>query len=113
MWAGLILAYGFLAFQSLMFILPKRRGPKTRPLFVGRIAEFEMDSVRAVRDLQGTPILIKRGGDGFRAFSSVCPHLGCRVRWEPEPGPRRRRVASPRQGQAGPEVRTRPGERGR
>lgn len=82
MWAGLILAYGILAVQGVMFVLPRRRGPKTRFLFVGQIADFELDSVRTVRDLQGTPILVKRGRDGFHAYSSICPHLGCRVRWE-------------------------------
>ena len=35
-----------------------------------------------MQDLEGTPILIKRDERGFHAYSSLCPHLGCRVRWE-------------------------------
>ena len=28
--------------------------------------------------------MVKRTGEGFAAFSSVCPHLGCRVHCEAE-----------------------------
>lgn len=82
MWSGLGVAYGVLGVQGMLFILPRRLGPKTRSLFVGQVADFEVGSVKSVPDLEGTPILVKRGADGFRAYSSVCPHLGCRVRWE-------------------------------
>ena len=41
--------------------------------------------MRAVRDLEGNLILIRRTvASGFQAFSSVCPHLGCKVHWEAE-----------------------------
>jgi Rieske Fe-S protein len=29
-----------------------------------------------------TVIFIDRDGDGYRALSAVCQHLGCRVKWE-------------------------------
>jgi Rieske Fe-S protein len=29
-------------------------------------------------------VFIDREGDGYRALSAVCAHLGCRVRWSPE-----------------------------
>ena len=31
-----------------------------------------------------TVIFIDREGSGYRAFSSTCSHLGCRVRWDSE-----------------------------
>ena len=86
MGGGLFLAYGTMAIQSLLFLLPKRLQPKTRLLFAGRIDQFEMGSVRSFLDLDGTPILIRRGHESFQAYSSTCPHLGCRVHWESEEG---------------------------
>jgi len=86
MGGGLLLAYGTLAIQSLLFLLPKRLQPKTRLLFAGRVDQFAMGSVRSFLDLDGNPILIRRGDEGFEAFSSTCPHLGCRVHWESEEG---------------------------
>ena len=82
MWGGLAAAYGVLGVQSLLFILPKRTGPKTRFLFLGRTSEFKPGTVRSVQDLEGTPVLIRSDGSGLHAYSSICPHLGCRVRWE-------------------------------
>lgn len=86
MGGGLVLAYGTMAIQSLLFLLPKRLQPKTRLLFAGRMDQFEVGSVRSFLDLDGSPILIRRGREGFEAYSSTCPHLGCRVHWESEEG---------------------------
>lgn len=30
-----------------------------------------------------TVVYIDRDGDGYRALSATCSHLGCRVRWDP------------------------------
>ncbi len=79
---GLLAGYGVLAGESLLFLLPKATGAKTRKIFAGQINEFEIGKVRSVYDLQGNPILIRRTAAGFAAFSSTCPHLGCKVRWE-------------------------------
>ncbi len=84
MGGGLVLAYGTLALQGLLFLLPKRLRPKTRLIYAGRIDQFAVGGVRTIYDLDGNAILVKRGETGFEAFSSVCPHLGCRVHWEAE-----------------------------
>lgn len=86
MGGGLLLAYGTMAVQSLLFLLPERLRPRTRLLFAGRVDQFAEGSVRTFRDLDGNPILIRRGEQGFEAFNSTCPHLGCRVHWESEEG---------------------------
>ena len=86
MGSGLLLAYGTMAVQSMLFLLPKRLQPRTRLLFAGRVDQFEVGSVRSFLDLDGNPILIRRGAEGFVAYSSTCPHLGCRVHWESEEG---------------------------
>jgi len=86
MGGGLLLAYGTMAVQSLLFLLPKQLQPKTRLLFAGRIDQFDEGGVHSFLDLDGSPILIRRGAEGFEAYSSTCPHLGCRVHWEAEEG---------------------------
>ena len=84
MGVGLILSYGTLAYQGLMFILPKQLKPRTRKLFAGQVSQYGIGSVQSFYDLQGNEILVKRGESGFQAFSSTCPHLGCKVHWTAE-----------------------------
>ncbi len=80
--AGLLASYGLLLGQGLSFLIPPKRKPKTRLLFAGQIDQYEMGTVQKFYDLVGNEILVKRGPDGFHAFSSTCPHLGCKIRWE-------------------------------
>ena len=84
MGVGLVAAYGMLGVQGLLFLLPKRLLARTRLLFAGRIEDYPLGGVRTVHDLEGTPVLIRRTEEGFTAFDSTCPHLGCKVHWEPE-----------------------------
>ena len=44
------------------------------------IAERHADGWYETR--KQTVVFIDREGDGFRALSAVCQHLGCRVRWD-------------------------------
>ncbi len=84
MGAGLVAAYGVLGLQGLAFLLPKRLRPKTRLLYAGRIDDYEIGGVNTLYDLKGTPVLVQRSEEGFTAFDSTCPHLGCKVHWEPD-----------------------------
>ena len=84
MGGGLVAAYGVLGLQGLAFLLPKRLRPKTRLLYAGRIDDYEIGGVETVYDLEGTPVLVQRSEEGFTAFDSTCPHLGCKVHWEPD-----------------------------
>lgn len=86
MGAGLVLAYGTLAVQGLLFLLPQRRKPPTQRIFVGLRDDFQPGTVRTLHDLEGKAILVRRTEAGLRAFSSVCPHLGCQVHWQQEEG---------------------------
>ncbi|MCK5391508.1 MAG: Rieske (2Fe-2S) protein [Deltaproteobacteria bacterium] len=80
---GVILAYGLLVFEGLFFIVPKKRKTDKIKIYGGRLKQYKLGTVRAFYDLQGNEILIMRTDEsGLRAFSSVCPHLGCRVHWE-------------------------------
>ena len=82
MGVGLLASYGTLAGQTLSFLLPTGLAKRKRRLFIGPVASFQPDAVYTIRDLQGNEVLIKRTQDGFQAFSSTCPHLGCKVHWE-------------------------------
>lgn len=82
MGVGLLASYGTLVGQTLSFLLPTGLASRKRRIFVGPVAAFQPDIVRTIRDLEGNEVLIKRTKDGFQAFSSTCPHLGCKVHWE-------------------------------
>ena len=84
MGVGLAVSYGTLALQGIMFLLPRRVRPRTRRLFAGQVAQYKIGSVQSFFDLQGNEILVRRSNLGLQAFSSTCPHLGCRVHWEAE-----------------------------
>ncbi len=84
MGVGLALSYGTFALEGFLFLIPERLRPRTRKLFAGQVDQYPPGQVQSFYDLQGNEILVKRDASGFQAFSSVCPHLGCRVRWEAE-----------------------------
>jgi cytochrome b6-f complex iron-sulfur subunit len=60
--------------------------------FVARTADLQAGGSLPFESPQGVMVVIKRdaaaqgadsGAEQFQALSSVCPHLGCRVHWEP------------------------------
>jgi len=79
---GVAFAYGLLAFEGLFFIIPKKRKTEKIKIYGGRLKQYKLGTVRAFYDLQGNEILIMRDDTGLRAFSTSCPHLGCKVHWE-------------------------------
>lgn len=81
---SVLAAYGVLAAEGFLFLVPKKTKPKTRLLFAGQIEQYKIGQVQKFFDLQGGEILVKRSKEGFKAFSSTCPHLGCKVKWEPD-----------------------------
>ena len=56
---GLLLSYGTLAVQGLMFLLPERLQAKRRRLFAGRVEHYPIGGVRKLYDLKGNEILVK------------------------------------------------------
>ncbi len=81
---GVLASYSLLAGEGLMFLLPGSGKAKTRKIFAGQIDQFEPGAVRTFYDISGNEILLRRSAEGFQAFDSTCPHLGCKVRWQKE-----------------------------
>lgn len=87
--AGVVAGYGLGAVHFFRYLVPLGKERKLREMFVGTLADIPVGSSIAVRDPRGQEINLVRLSDdsehperGFRALSSKCPHLGCRVHWE-------------------------------
>lgn len=85
---GLIAGYGTCAAFSARFFYPARPQPTTWQ-FVTEIARLDAGAALEYRAPDGAPVNIARRDQGsalgsFIALSSTCPHLGCRVHWEPQ-----------------------------
>lgn len=87
--AGLAAGYGLGAWHFFRYLVPlKRRTPK-REILIGTLADLPVGSSITVKDPRGQDIAVTRVSEspadpagGFKALSSKCPHLGCRVHWE-------------------------------
>jgi nitrite reductase/ring-hydroxylating ferredoxin subunit len=89
MWVGVAVGYGLGLVHFFRYLVPLRSRRDTREMFVGTLAEIPVGAGLTVRDPRGQEINIVRAADdrenperGFKALSSTCPHLGCRVHWE-------------------------------
>lgn len=47
---------------------------------VGSLSEFKENSL--VKTYFGLPIILIKNGKGILSFSTICPHLGCIVKWD-------------------------------
>jgi Rieske Fe-S protein len=58
--------------------------PSSGQAVVGKLEDFPVGAVKTVL-VEERPVLVFRGTDGqFRAFSALCTHLQCVVRYVPE-----------------------------
>jgi Rieske Fe-S protein len=88
---GLAASYGTFAFMAGRFLY--HSGTSTEWMYVAPANQVEPGGSLSfegptglkvvIRRKAGTPLNLAPTADDFVALSSVCPHLGCRVHWEP------------------------------
>lgn len=88
MFGGLAAGYGGLAAMAGRYVYPARPREQ-RWLYVARIAQLRPGDSLVYRTPLGETVAVARQGAGegasdFVALSSVCPHLGCQVHWQPQ-----------------------------
>lgn len=76
-WA-LAAAAGIGSFVSLRFLTPWPRERTDQAIVVGFPEEIAVGSIVVMPAMHA---FVGRTEDGFYAVSSICPHLGCVVRW--------------------------------
>ena len=83
---GLAAGGGWLMTIGARFLFP-RRGPDARWQFVALQRDMAVGQTISYLTPAGAPVNVTRLHarpeiSSFAAFSSICPHLGCRVHWE-------------------------------
>lgn len=88
---GLAAGYGTFAVMAGRYLYPS--GMATARMFVAPASAIEPGDSISFKSPAGLEVVITRNADSpvdktpnaddFLALSSICPHLGCRVHWEP------------------------------
>ena len=87
---GLAAGYGTLAAFGVRYLYLYPAGTQTKAwLFVATLDGMQKGASLKFETPTGAKIVVARRADNgtaddFVALSSVCPHLGCRVHWEPQ-----------------------------
>ena len=63
----------------IRYLIPPARAKKVKKLSI-EMAQIPIGSSLVV-EYRGSPVIIIRSSGGVRAFSAVCTHLGCIVKW--------------------------------
>lgn len=81
---GLAACAGGMALPAFAYLLPAgSRGPRETLVSAGPVDTFESSTARLIQG-EGKPVLVVTlEGKKFRAFSAICTHLGCIVKWDP------------------------------
>ncbi len=81
---GLAACAAGMGVPAVLYLLPAgNRGPRETLVPAGPADSFEPSSARMIQG-EGKPVLVVAlGAQRFRAFSAICTHLGCIVKWDP------------------------------
>lgn len=81
MGGGLLASAVLLIRHGLAYIFPKMEPPIIRKLLVGRVGELAAGQAKEFQ-LGGQTLFLVNTENGYKVFSGICPHLGCKVKWE-------------------------------
>ena len=87
MFGGLVAAYGMVAAFALRYLYPGRRKADKLRMYVASRKKLRPGSSVSFSTPSGESFLLTNTGSGVKpyiAFSSRCPHLGCKVHWQDE-----------------------------
>jgi len=72
---------GAMTIPGLMYLWPAARGGKAEDVEVKGAGNMKQGE-HAIVQLRGKAVIVRRDASGFSAYSAVCTHLGCLVKWE-------------------------------
>ncbi len=88
MTGGLLAGYGTLAFMAGRLLYPSK-SREMAWVYVADVARLKLGEILRLETPAGQLVTVTRRAergmaDDFLALSSTCPHLGCKVHWEPQ-----------------------------
>ena len=72
---------GAMTIPGIMYLWPAARGGKAEDIEIKDAANMKPGEHTIVQ-LRGKTVIVRRDSSGFLAYSAVCTHLGCLVKWE-------------------------------
>ncbi len=82
MGAGITTCLGVGGYFAFNFVVPQKNSIKYVDVLITNSKQLPEGSHFKFRDFKGKAVLLVNRKGEIRAFSSVCPHLGCDVKWE-------------------------------
>jgi cytochrome b6-f complex iron-sulfur subunit len=76
------IAAAAMTIPSVLYLWPAARGGGSENVEVEGAADIAPGQSRTIQ-LGSQVVIVVRHRDGFKAFSAVCTHLGCLVKWDP------------------------------
>jgi cytochrome b6-f complex iron-sulfur subunit len=77
---GSTITAGAMGFPALMYLWPAARGGGGEAVEVEGAKTMAPGQSKTLQ-VAGKAVIVVRGRSGFKAFSAVCTHLGCLVKW--------------------------------
>ena len=88
---ALTAAYGFITAVAVSFTFPRRASAPAQRIFIGFTHELGIGESKSVPLPSGDQLIVSNtgsinadSGSAIIGFSNQCPHLGCKVQWEPQ-----------------------------
>lgn len=78
--AGSAITGAAMALPALLYLWPAARGGGSEAVEVEGAKGLAVGQAKTIQ-VAGKAVIVVRHRDGFKAFSAVCTHLGCLVKW--------------------------------